>query len=103
MLAATGSFPLDEVGQVINTPGLLQSELFRPLGIGMLIGGAIMGVMLAFPLIGWLLLLPFGLIIGFGATILGRRERRRAEAQSPMSAPIPEPTFDQTVARYDDA
>ena len=52
MLAATGSFPLDEVGQVINTPGLLQSELFRPLGIGMLIGGAIMGVMLAFPLIG---------------------------------------------------
>ena len=52
MLAATGSFPLDEAGNLVNTPSLLQSELFRPLGIGMLIGGAIMGVILAFPLIG---------------------------------------------------
>jgi putative OPT family oligopeptide transporter len=51
MLAATGMFPLDEAGNVINTPGPLRLELFRPLGIGMLIGGAIMGVILAFPLI----------------------------------------------------
>ncbi len=51
MLAATGSFPLDAAGTLINTPGPLRLELFRPLGIGMLIGGAIMGVVLAFPLI----------------------------------------------------
>ncbi|MEJ2257781.1 MAG: OPT/YSL family transporter, partial [Woeseiaceae bacterium] len=51
MLAATGSFPMDAAGNVINTPGPLRLELFRPLGIGMLIGGAIMGVILAFPLI----------------------------------------------------
>jgi putative OPT family oligopeptide transporter len=51
MLAATGSFPLDAAGNVINTPGPLRLELFRPLGIGMLIGGAVMGVILAFPLI----------------------------------------------------
>ncbi|MEJ2297073.1 MAG: OPT/YSL family transporter [Woeseiaceae bacterium] len=51
MLAATGSFPMDAAGNVINTPGPLRLELFRPLGIGMLIGGAVMGVILAFPLI----------------------------------------------------
>ena len=51
MLAATDSFPLDAAGAVINTPTPLRLELFRPLGIGMLIGGAIMGVILAFPLI----------------------------------------------------
>jgi len=51
MLAATGSFPTDAAGTLINTPGPLRLELFRPLGIGMLIGGAIMGVILAFPLI----------------------------------------------------
>jgi putative OPT family oligopeptide transporter len=51
MLAATGSFPLDAAGNVIDTPGPLRLELFRPLGIGMLIGGAVMGVILAFPLI----------------------------------------------------
>ena len=51
MLAATGLFPQDAAGNVINTPGPLRLELFRPLGIGMLIGGAIMGVILAFPLI----------------------------------------------------
>jgi len=51
MLAATGSFPLDEAGQAISDPGALRLMLYRPLGIGMLIGGAIMGVMLAAPLI----------------------------------------------------
>ncbi|MDH4055806.1 MAG: OPT/YSL family transporter [Gammaproteobacteria bacterium] len=51
MLAATGSFPADAAGQIINTPGPLRLELYRPFGIGMLIGGAIMGVILAFPLI----------------------------------------------------
>jgi putative OPT family oligopeptide transporter len=51
LLSLTGAFPLNEAGQVINTPGDLRLLLYRPLGIGMLIGGAIMGVMLAFPLI----------------------------------------------------
>ena len=51
MLAATGSFPLDEVGEIISSPEPLRLLLYRPLGIGMLIGGAIMGVILAAPLI----------------------------------------------------
>jgi len=51
MLSATGSFPLDEVGAIISDPGQLRLLLYRPLGIGMLIGGAMMGVALAFPLI----------------------------------------------------
>ncbi len=51
MLAATGGFPVDASGNVINSPGPLRLMLYRPLGIGMLIGGAITGVILAFPLI----------------------------------------------------
>ena len=51
MLATTGSFPLDELGAAISDPGQLRLLLYRPLGIGMLIGGAVMGVILAFPLI----------------------------------------------------
>jgi putative OPT family oligopeptide transporter len=51
MLSATGSFPLDEAGQVISEPNALRLMLYRPFGIGMLIGGAIMGVVLAAPLI----------------------------------------------------
>jgi hypothetical protein len=49
MLSVTGSFPLDEAGQVISSPEPLRLMLYRPLGIGMLIGGAIMGVILAAP------------------------------------------------------
>jgi putative OPT family oligopeptide transporter len=51
MLAATGAFPLDEVGAAISDPGQLRLLLYRPLGIGMLIGGAVAGVVLALPLI----------------------------------------------------
>ncbi|MGB5164672.1 MAG: OPT/YSL family transporter [Woeseiaceae bacterium] len=51
LLSLTGSFPLDAGGEVINQPGPLRLLLYRPLGIGMLIGGAIMGVLLAAPLI----------------------------------------------------
>ncbi len=51
MLSATGSFPLNELGAAISDPNQLRLLLYRPLGIGMLIGGAIMGVALAFPLI----------------------------------------------------
>jgi len=51
MLSATGGFPLDAMGAVISDPGQLRLMLYRPLGIGMLIGGAMMGVALALPLI----------------------------------------------------
>ena len=51
LLSVTGTFPLNEAGDLINTPGDLRLLLYRPLGIGMLIGGAIMGVILAAPLI----------------------------------------------------
>ncbi len=51
LLALGDSFPMSAAGELVNSPGLLRTELFRPLGIGMLIGGAIMGVILAFPLI----------------------------------------------------
>ncbi len=51
MLSVTNSFPVDEAGQIISSPEPLRLMLYRPLGIGMLIGGAIMGVILAAPLI----------------------------------------------------
>lgn len=51
MLAATDSFPVDAAGQAISEPNALRLMLYRPFGIGMLIGGAIMGVILAAPLI----------------------------------------------------
>jgi uncharacterized oligopeptide transporter (OPT) family protein len=51
MLAATDSFPVDAAGAIISQPESLRLMLYRPLGIGMLIGGAIMGVILAAPLI----------------------------------------------------
>ena len=51
LLAVTGGFPSDQAGNIVNTPDNLRVLLYRPLGIGMLIGGAIMGVILAFPLI----------------------------------------------------
>jgi len=51
LLSITDSFPVAEAGHLVNTPGDLRVLLYRPLGIGMLIGGAIMGVVLAFPLI----------------------------------------------------
>ncbi len=51
LLSLTGAFPVNEAGQIINAPGDLRLLLYRPLGIGMLIGGAIMGVILAAPLI----------------------------------------------------
>jgi putative OPT family oligopeptide transporter len=51
MLSVTGAFPLDAAGDTINQPGPLRLLLYRPFGIGMLIGGAIMGVILASPLI----------------------------------------------------
>ncbi len=51
MLDVTGLFPLDANGVEITDPDALRLMLFRPTGIGMLIGGAVVGVMFALPLI----------------------------------------------------
>ncbi|MDH4107247.1 MAG: OPT/YSL family transporter [Gammaproteobacteria bacterium] len=51
MLAVTDGFPLDSAGALVSDPNQLRVLLYRPLGIGMLIGGAITGVLLALPLI----------------------------------------------------
>jgi putative OPT family oligopeptide transporter len=50
MLAATGMLPEGPAGPV-TSPDVLRGMLFRPVGIGMIIGGAITGIILAFPLI----------------------------------------------------
>ncbi len=50
MLSATGMLPLGPEGPVTD-PEELRLMLFRPVGIGMLIGGAITGIVLALPLI----------------------------------------------------
>jgi putative OPT family oligopeptide transporter len=51
MLAATGLLPADEAGALVTDPEVLRLSLFRPVGIGMLIGGALTGIVLALPLI----------------------------------------------------
>lgn len=52
VLHLTGSLPVDPAtGLAITDPNTLRVTLFRPTGIGMLIGGAVIGVMFAFPLI----------------------------------------------------
>jgi putative OPT family oligopeptide transporter len=52
MLSGLGMFPVDPAsGLVTEEPNALRLLLFRPVGIGMLIGGAIAGVAMAFPMI----------------------------------------------------
>jgi putative OPT family oligopeptide transporter len=50
MLDLTSLFPVID-GEIKNSPGDLRLLLYRPVGIGMLIGGAIVGVLFALPLI----------------------------------------------------
>ncbi|MDZ7790711.1 MAG: OPT/YSL family transporter [Xanthomonadales bacterium] len=51
-LDLSGLMPANpETGQALSDPGMLQGLLYRPVGIGMLIGGAVAGVLLALPLI----------------------------------------------------
>ncbi len=50
MLDLTSLFPVIN-GEIKNSPGDLRLLLYRPVGIGMLIGGAIVGVLFALPLI----------------------------------------------------
>ena len=52
LLSGLDLFPLDPVsGEVSSAPETLRVLLFRPVGIGMLIGGAVAGVAMAFPMI----------------------------------------------------
>lgn len=51
MLDITGMLPLNSTGDLITDANTLRVELFRPTGIGMLIGGAVVGVIFALPLI----------------------------------------------------
>jgi putative OPT family oligopeptide transporter len=55
LLAATGLLPIDsasgEAQVMVTDPEVLRLDLFRPVGIGMLIGGALTGIVLALPLI----------------------------------------------------
>ena len=51
LLASNNLLPVSEIGEIITNPDTLRVTLYRPVGIGMLIGGALMGIILAFPLI----------------------------------------------------
>jgi putative OPT family oligopeptide transporter len=53
LLAAMGLLPTPETLSSVGTdiPGYLRITLFRPVGIGMLVGGALTGIAFAFPLI----------------------------------------------------
>jgi len=50
LLSGFDLFPIVD-GSALTDPNALRLTLFRPVGIGMLIGGALMGIILAFPLI----------------------------------------------------
>ena len=50
LLDVTGMLPIID-GVTVTDPNTLRTTLFRPTGIGMLIGGAVVGVIFAFPLI----------------------------------------------------
>jgi len=52
LLSGLNLFPVDPLsGEIDNAPESLRVLLFRPVGIGMLIGGAVAGVAMAFPMI----------------------------------------------------
>jgi len=52
LLSNFGLLPVDpETSAVISEPNSLRLMLYRPVGIGMLIGGAVAGVVVAFPMI----------------------------------------------------
>ncbi|MEJ8569206.1 OPT family oligopeptide transporter [Elongatibacter sediminis] len=52
LMSGLDLFPADpDTGRILNDPGSLRLLLYRPVGIGMLIGGAVAGVVMAFPMI----------------------------------------------------
>lgn len=52
LLSGFGLFPVDpQTSEITSDPDQLRVLLYRPVGIGMLIGGAVAGVIMAFPLI----------------------------------------------------
>ncbi|MFD2096691.1 OPT family oligopeptide transporter [Corallincola platygyrae] len=51
LLSGFDLLPVDADGNPVTSPNVLRVDLYRPVGIGMLIGGALMGIALALPLI----------------------------------------------------
>ncbi len=51
MLAGFDLLPTNPDGSIVTDPNRLRVDLFRPTGIGMLIGGAVTGIVMALPLI----------------------------------------------------
>ena len=51
MLAGFDLLPTNPDGSIVTDPNTLRVDLFRPTGIGMLIGGAVTGIVMALPLI----------------------------------------------------
>ncbi|MCW8878296.1 MAG: OPT/YSL family transporter [Kangiellaceae bacterium] len=51
MLAGFDLLPTNPDGSIVTDPNALRVDLFRPTGIGMLIGGAVTGIIMALPLI----------------------------------------------------
>ncbi len=53
LLNSFGKLPVEEIltASEMSMPRYLNKSLFRPVGIGMLVGGAVTGIVLAFPLI----------------------------------------------------
>ncbi|PJF41756.1 MAG: hypothetical protein D6737_10755 [Chloroflexi bacterium] len=60
------------------------------------VGAVVLTLAIAFPLVGWFVVLPLGLIVGTGATLLARF--RRGEQREVVHAPVEQFTFDDTVA-----
>lgn len=103
-LAANGAGPLKLLGVtlliLLTTAALFGSTgLVRMVGLGLgnpqtprsngsvvLRGGSVVAIACVFPLVGWFLLLPVVLIVGFGAMLQGLRR------QSPVAAPVQAPT-----------
>ena len=83
-LAAIARLAGGHIGSLSETPS-------RPL-VEIAVGAVVLSFTIAFPLIGWLLILPFGLIIGLGATVLARFAR----AVSYQSPSVPD--YDESAA-----
>lgn len=77
-LAAIARLAGAHLGTFSNAPARPLAEL--------VVGAVVLSLTIAFPLIGWLLILPFGLIIGLGAAVLARFSRpARQSAASPAA------------------
>lgn len=102
-MAANGAGPIKLLGVtlliLLTTAALFGSTgLVRMVGLGLgnpqtarsnggvvLRGGSVVAIACVFPLVGWFLLLPVVLIVGFGAMLQG--VRRQSTVATPVQAP----------------